>query len=273
MTDLLVSSDARGVATLTLNRPARRNALDAALVTQIAETLHRLEADANVRILCVCGAGESFCAGADIEWLRRTADESEDANRADAEALARMMLRLDRFPKPTIAFVHGAAYGGGVGLVACCDIAIAADHASFCLSETRLGLIPAIIGPFVTRAIGARHARRLMLTAEKISAATARDIGLVHETASVDKATVLRERIIEALLRGAPGAQREAKCFISRCVDRPIDEALMRESAHMLAMLRLSDEGREGLGAFLEKRAPNWAAEGSICDVSQAADC
>jgi len=272
MPDLLLSSDARGVATLTLNRPERRNAFDDQVVALLTTSLRRVAADETVRILVIRGAGRSFSAGGDIEWMRRMSGASFEENLADAEALARMLGLLDSFPKPTIAFVHGAAYGGGVGLVACCDIAIATERASFCMSEARLGIIPAAIGPFVIRAIGARQARRLMLTAETISAARAREIGLVHEAAPEREANELLEGIAEALLRCAPGAQKEAKDFIARYASRTLDDGLAQESARILATLRASGEGREGLSAFLEKRVAKWVGGGSGVNVSQAAD-
>ncbi len=272
MPDLLLSTDVRGVATLTLNRPERHNAFDEALVAALSATFQQLAGNEAVRILVIRGAGKSFCAGGDIGWLRRMAGASFDENLDDAESLARLMRLLDGFPKPTLAFVHGAAYGGGVGLVACCDIAIATEHATFCLSEARLGILPAVIGPFVIRAIGARQARRLMLTAETISAASARAIGLVHQIAPAGEAEDVLAGIIEALLRCAPGAQEQAKAFVALCAGETIDDGLAQQSARLLATLRASSEGREGLSAFLEKRAPKWVGGGSEANVSQAAD-
>ena len=272
MTDLLLSLDARGVATLTFNRPERHNAFDDAVVALLTTTLRRLAGDEAVRILVIRGAGRSFSAGGDIEWMRRMSGASFEENLDDAEALARMLGLLDRFPKPTIAFVHGAAYGGGVGLVACCDIAIATERATFCMSEARLGIMPAVIGPYVIRAIGARQARRLMLTAETIPAARAREIGLVHEAAPESAANEMLGGIVEALLHCAPGAQKQAKAFIASCAGRSIDEGLAQESARLLAALRAAGEGREGLSAFLEKRFPNWVGGGGEANVPQAAD-
>ena len=272
MTELLLTADSRGVATLTLNRPERRNAFDEAVVAQLTGALRKLAEDDAIRVLVIRGAGRSFSAGGDIEWMRRMSGSSFEENLKDARALAEMMGLLDSFPKPTIAFVLGAAYGGGVGLVACCDIAIATDSASFCMSEARLGIIPAVIGRFVIRAIGARQARRLMLTAETISAARARSIGLVHEVAPVEMASDLLAGVVEALLRCAPGAQTQAKAFIARDACRTDNDGLAEESAHLLATLRASSEGREGLSAFLEKRVPKWACGESGGDVSQAAD-
>jgi len=256
--DLLESIDERGLATLTLNRPERHNAFDGELVAHLSDALRRLDAQEDVRIVLIRGEGHSFSAGADVDWLKRMSAASFDENLADANALAELMHRLDRLSKPTIAFVHGAAYGGGVGLAACCDIVIATERASFCLSEAKLGIIPAVIGPFVIRAIGARQARRYFLTAEVIFAQAARDIGLVHEAASEEAAPALCEKVVAALLRCAPGAQAEAKSLVSQCEGRAIDDDLARETARRIAARRASLEGREGLKAFLEKRPPSW---------------
>jgi methylglutaconyl-CoA hydratase len=258
MDDLLLSTDGRGVATLALNRPERRNAFDDALIAHLREALKELEAREDVRVVVIRGNGDAFCAGGDIGWMRRVSAASFAENLADAEALANLMLALDRLSKPTIAYVDGAAYGGGMGLVACCDIAVATERARFCLSEAKLGLIPAAIGPFVTRAIGARRARRLMLTAETISAGTASELGLVHEVASSEAAPRVIERIVSALLACAPGAQADAKSFLASCEGGPIDADLMWDAARRLAQRRASPEGLEGLSAFLEKRPPSW---------------
>jgi methylglutaconyl-CoA hydratase len=256
--DLLESIDERGVATLTLNRPERHNAFDGDLVTHLTAALRRLDAQGDIRVVIIRGNGHSFSAGADVDWLKRMAAASFDENLADASALAGLMHGLDLLSKPTIAFVHGAAYGGGVGLAACCDIVIATERASFCLSEAKLGIIPAVIGPFVVRAIGARRARRYALTAEVIFADVAREIGLVHETASEQEAPVLCDKIVAALLRCAPGAQAEAKSLIALCEGRAIDDEMTRETVKRIAKRRASPEGREGIEAFLEKRSPSW---------------
>lgn len=258
MSVIIETTDARGVATLTLNRPERRNALDQTLVAETIAALRRLEARPDVRIVTLTGAGQSFCAGGDIEWMRRMANESVEANERDALLLAELMHGLDRLGKPTLAVVQGQAYGGGVGLAACCDIAIAAATATFCLSEVRLGITPSVIGPFVMRAIGARQARRYFLTAEVVSAARAAEIGLVHEVVEAGELIALRERIVDALLAGAPGAQAEAKASVFLYEKHPIDDELARETAKRIAERRASPEGREGFGAFLEKRPPVW---------------
>jgi methylglutaconyl-CoA hydratase len=258
MRDLIETIDARGVATLTLNRPARRNALDDALIATMSEALVRLDASSEIRIVAIDANGPSFCAGGDIGWMRRMAEASAAENRVDALALAALLTALDTLSKPTLALVHGAVYGGGVGLVACCDIVLAADNARFCLSEVRLGLVPAIVGPFILRSIGTRHARRLILTAEEMPVAEALRIGLVHRIASEDQMELERDAMIEALLAGAPGAQRDAKSLLALYAQHPLDAELMKLAAHSLADRRASPEGREGLNAFLEKRPAVW---------------
>ncbi len=268
MSDLLESIDARGVATLTLNRPQRHNAFDDALIAALTATLKRLDGQSGVRIVVLEGAGENFCAGADLAWMKRAGLNDFEANLADAEALAELMHSLDSLSKPTIAVIRGKVYGGGVGLVACCDVALASDKAIFCLSEARLGLIPAVIAPFVIRAIGARQARRYFMTAESYSAARANELGLVHEVMAEADLEPARDALIEALLSCAPGAQREAKALASFCAGRPIDAALARETARRIATRRASSEAREGLGAFLEKHLPSWRVDRNKSDVS-----
>ena len=260
MQDLIETIDARGVATLTLNRPVRRNALDGALIAQMSDALRRLDAQPDARIVVLTANGPAFCAGGDIDWMKRMADASLAENEADALALGKLLYALDTLSKPTIAQVHGAAYGGGVGLVACCDIVIAAESAFFCLSEVKLGLVPALVGPFVTRSIGARQARRFVMTAEEISAAEALRIGLVHLVAADGEFPMACDRIIDALLKSAPGAQSEAKSLIARYERCGIDDELMQEASRILARRRASPEGREGLSAFLENRPAAWRA-------------
>jgi methylglutaconyl-CoA hydratase len=258
MANLLEYIDSRGVATLTLNRPDRRNALDGPLVDALRTSLVRLDVRTDVRLVVIAASGETFCAGADIEWMSRRAGDTQERNEVDALALAELLRVLDLLSKPTIALVHGAVYGGGVGLVACCDVALASERARFCLSEVRLGVIPAIVGPFVVRSIGQRQARRFALTAELIFADKALEIGLVHEVCGEKKLQTACESVIEMMLRAAPGAQAEAKSVMARCYARPIDDELMKEVANRLALRRASDEGREGLSAFLEGRPPSW---------------
>ncbi len=257
--DLIESRDERGVVTLTLNRPHKRNAFDAALVAALTRTLRRLDSDPDVRLVILTGAGENFCAGGDIDWMREAARATPDDNERDAMALGEMFDALATISRPTLALVQGAAFGGGVGLVACCDIAVAAKSAKFSLSEVRLGLIPAVVGPYVVRAIGARRARALFLTAEIVGADCAFHIGLVHEVANPGLSGA-RDRLVEALLLGAPGAQAAAKCLVALCEGRPIDEGLVRDTARLLAERRASAEGAAGMSGFLEKRRPDWRA-------------
>ena len=255
MTDILEQVDARGVATVTLNRPDRHNAFDDALIAALTSTLGRLGADPAVRVVVLASAGRSFCAGADAEWMRRVARHDHEANLADARAVAGLMHTLDRLPKPTVARVQGSAFGGGVGLVACCDVAVAAERATFCLSEVKLGLTPATISPYVIGAIGARQARRYFQTAEVFSAARAHAIGLLHEVVPEDGLTAAVEAMTQALLLGAPGAQAEAKDLVFLCGG---DATLGEETSRRIADRRASAEGQEGLSAFLEKRPPAW---------------
>jgi methylglutaconyl-CoA hydratase len=255
---LLEDIDARGVVTVTLNRPELHNAFDDALIARLTHALATLGADPAVRAIVLRGAGKSFSAGADLDWMRRMAGYTREQNQQDAEALARLMHTLDRLPKPVIAAVQGPAYGGGVGLVAACDIAIASEKASFCLSEVKLGLIPSAISPYVVAAIGPRQARRYFLTAEVISATQARTIGLVHEVVPPDALDGAVASVLQALLDGAPIAQAEAKDLVFLTASCAVDEALMVETGRRIAERRDSAEGREGLSAFLAKRAPSW---------------
>lgn len=260
MTALLQSVDANGVATLTLNRPDKRNALDSELIGLLKDALEELGVRTDVRIITLEGAGDYFCAGGDIGSMLRVAQNASSANEEDALALARMLHALDTAPKPTIALAKGVVVGGGVGLLACCDIVIAADDASFSLNEVRLGLLPAIVAPFLIRAIGLRQLRRYALTAERFSAAEAQMLGLVHRVSPRLEVGLAHAAIVADLLRGAPGAQADVKSFFAECHDRGVDTELLREAAHRLAARRSSAEAQEGLRAFLEKRAPNWVA-------------
>jgi len=257
MTDtVLLSTDSRGVATLTLNREDKHNAFDDAVVAELTAKLKRVEADPAVRVVVLTGVGKTFSAGGDLNWMRAMAKFSEKENMEDALKLAELMETLDTLKKPTIARVQGPAYGGGVGLVACCDVAIASESAKFALTEVRLGLIPAVISPYVIAAIGAREARRYFLTAEIIEAKTAYDMGLVHEVVTPDILDETVGIIVTALLKGGPKAILAAKAFIAeQAGDR---RALKKKTAQLIAELRASPEGQEGLSAFLEKRSPNW---------------
>ncbi|MDA8256229.1 MAG: enoyl-CoA hydratase/isomerase family protein [Betaproteobacteria bacterium] len=248
-----------GVAIITLNRPERHNAFDDALIAELSDAIDRMAADPAVRVLVISSTGKSFCAGADLNWMKRAAGYSSEENLRDARALAGMLRRLAHCPKPTVARIQGPAYGGGVGLVACCDVAIATYDAEFSLTEVKLGLIPAVISPHVIAAIGERHARRYMLTAERFSAAEAYRIGLLHEMVSDEEALdeALGE-IIDALLKNGPRAIAECKELIQAVAWKPLSDAILDDTAQRITRLRASEEGREGMSAFLEKRKPNW---------------
>jgi len=247
-----------GVATVTLARPDVHNAFNETLIGELTRTLRTLGADARVRAIVLAGQGRSFCAGADLHWMKRMAGYGHAENVADAMALATMLQTLATVAKPTIARVHGAAFGGGVGLVAACDIALAAEGATFSLSEVRLGLIPAAIGPYVIEAIGPRAARRYFLTAERFDAAEALRIGLVHEVVSADALDARVDALLGTLRAAGPGAQAAAKDLIRAVALRPIDAAVIADTAERIAAQRASAEGREGVAAFLGKRAPAW---------------
>jgi methylglutaconyl-CoA hydratase len=249
------------VAHITLNRPALHNAFDDRLIAELTARLSELGEDAAVRAVTLTGAGRSFSAGADLNWMRRMADYSEEENLADARALELLLHTLDELAKPTLAIVNGAAIAGGMGLVAACDIAIAADHAVFGLSEVRLGLIPAVISPYVVQAIGVRACRRYFLTAERFDAATAHTLGLVHEIVPAVELETRARALLDELLAGGPEALAEAKSLL-RLVQR-LDGSLRGEAtARAIALRRASAEGREGIQAFLAKRAPGWRAGG-----------
>lgn len=248
------------VAVVALCRPDVHNAFNDTLIAELTHALRVLDADPAVRVVVLTGQGRSFCAGADLEWMQRMAGYGQAENLADAGALAGMLATLARMGKPTIARVHGAAFGGGVGLVACCDIAIAAEEATFALSEVRLGLVPATIGPYVIEAIGAREARRYFLTAERFDAAEAQRIGLVHEVVPADELDGRIETLVEALLQAGPMAQAAAKALIRAVADRPPDDAVIADTVQRIAAVRASPEGREGVSAFLERRQPAWVA-------------
>ena len=246
------------VARITLNRPEVRNAFDEVLIEELTTALERIERDARPRLLILQAAGSSFSAGADLNWMRRTADASWDENFADAKRLGQLMQTLDQLALPTLAQIQGAALGGGVGLIAACDIAVAADTAFFAFSEVKLGLIPAVISPYVVAAIGARAARRYFLTGERITADEARRIGLVHEIVAPERLEKRIAELAEMLLANAPQAVRMAKQLLRVPRRVAIDNGLIEELARRTAEQRASAEGKEGVSAFLEKRKPDW---------------
>lgn len=250
--------DGRGAATIWLNRPEVHNAFDDTLIATLTQELRRIEADPKVRVVVLAGRGKSFSAGADLNWMKRMAGYTEAENRRDAEGLAELLRTLNFLNKPTIAAVQGNAYAGGVGLVACCDIAFAVEKASFALTETRLGLIPATIGPYVAAAIGERAARRYFLTAEAFTAAEAHRIGLVHEVCKADHLPILVAQVIDTLVACGPNALAAAKDLIWRVGRAPVDAGMIADTARRIAEIRVSPEGREGIASFLEKRKPKW---------------
>jgi methylglutaconyl-CoA hydratase len=260
MTDAIQTTvDGNGRATVTLNRPDIHNAFDDTLIARLTETFESLGKRDDVRVVVVAANGKSFSAGADLGWMRRMANYSEAENRADAEQLARLIHVLDSLAKPTVARVQGAAIGGGVGLVAACDVAVASDAASFALSEVRLGLIPAVISPYVIGAIGPRQARRYMLTAERFDATEAKRIGLVHAMVPAVELDATVDAVVAALLLGGPEAVRESK-MLARDVGGSPNESVRADTARRIARLRASPEGKEGVSSFLEKRKPRWQA-------------
>jgi methylglutaconyl-CoA hydratase len=248
------------VATLRLNRPDVHNAFDDVLIAALTAELRRIDLLPQVRVIVLAASGTSFSAGADLNWMRRMATSSRVENLRDALALAGLMRTLDGMTKPTVARIQGAAFGGGLGLVACCDIAIAGSTAVFSLSEVRLGLIPAVISPYVIAAIGERAARRYFLTAERFDATEARRIGLVHEVVDGSALDEAVAKVVGQLLQGGPQALAAAKKLIADVGRRPMSDALADETAQRIAAIRVDKEGQEGLAAFFEKRGPDWTA-------------
>ena len=247
-------------AILVLNRPEIRNAFDDALIANLTKTLKKLDADDSVRAVVLMGAGTAFCAGADLNWMKRMAGYTLEQNTKDAKALATMLKVLDRMSKPTIARVHGPAIAGGVGLVAACDIAVGTVDAEFALTESKLGLSPATISPYVIRAIGERMAHRYFLTAEKFSAAEAYRIGLLSELCLPDELDNKINELLGHIVSGARSALAEIKDLIRAVSRGPIDDAMIDDTARRIARIRVSKEAREGIAAFLGKRQPAWVA-------------
>lgn len=252
---LILSVDKRGVCTLTLDRPDKHNALNRELIEVLTKALVEIENEPGVRVVVITGSGESFCSGADLQWMAESVNYSDKENQADAMALSRLMSTLYGLSKPTIALINGHAFGGALGLVACCDIAIAVSGALFSFSEVRLGLTPAVISPYIVNAIGARQAKRLFLTAERFSAEQALDYGLVHQLTVETLIEPAVEAQIGRLLKAGPQAITESKALVQQLVEGKHDAESL---AALIARLRASDEGQEGLKAFLEKRPPNW---------------
>ncbi|UXI67089.1 enoyl-CoA hydratase/isomerase family protein [Tahibacter amnicola] len=263
MSPSIVVSRRGHVAEIRLARPAVHNAFDEHLIAQLTEALAAVDGDPEIRIVVLTGEGASFSAGADLQWMRSMAGADEAENRADSQRLAALMRTLNYLSKPTIARVNGAAYGGGVGLIACCDIAVGVEGAKFSLSEVKLGLVPAVISPYVVAAIGARQARRWFVTGEVFDAAQAQRLGLLHEVVKPEALDEAVDRLVHWLGKGGPRAQAEAKALALRIGGMQSEEqqATDLENAALIARLRVSAEGQHGLSAFLEKRAPDWAKE------------
>ena len=252
----------QGVAVIWLNRPDVRNAMSAELIAELTDAVGAAAEDDDVRAIVLAGRGKAFCAGADLNWMKEASQYGPAGNRADAGKLATLLRTIAEAPKPTVARVHGPAFAGGLGLVAACDIAIASYDAKFCLTEVRIGLIPAMISPYVIRAMGARAASRWFLSAEVFDGAEAYRMGLVQEIAPAEELDAAVNTMLGQLLLGGPAAQAATKRLIREVTGRPVDDALVADTAGRIATARASDEGREGIASFLEKRRPGWQAQG-----------
>ncbi|MFG1180763.1 enoyl-CoA hydratase/isomerase family protein [Xanthobacter sp. V7C-4] len=248
-----------GVAVITLDRPEVRNAFDDALILALTRAYDAAAVDPQVYAVLLKANGPTFCAGADLNWMRRMAAYSRQENLADAMALATLMRTIDLCPKPTLVRVHGSAFAGATGLIAASDIVVAVPEAEFAVTEVRIGLIPSVISPYLVRAMGARQARRYCLTAERFSAETARTLGLVHEVVDAEELDAAIVRHLKALKAASPGAMAATKALIA-AVDRPFDQTVLQDTARRIADQRVSADGREGVSAFLEKRKPTWGA-------------
>lgn len=272
--DVLCEIDANGIATLILNRVGKKNVFDDSMIESLIHYIDTLAAIPTIRCLLLRANGTHFSAGADLHWMQSMAVKSVKENHQDAQQLAHLMQTLDTFPHPTIAVVQGCAFGGALGLICCCDIVIAQSDSQFCLSEVKLGLIPATIGPYVCRAIGVRYARRYMLTAERIDANKAQHIGLIHlivDTEAKAKANAKEYRLeqqitqlTQAILNNSPAALQQAKTLCHTCENQPIDKKLIKYTSHLIADIRVSEQGQEGLSAFFDKRQPSWCTNTKI---------
>ncbi|WP_019672216.1 enoyl-CoA hydratase/isomerase family protein [Psychrobacter lutiphocae] len=257
MNTLLVEKN-NHIATVTLNRPDKRNAFNDDVIAELDEVFTRLGQDDEVRAIVLTGTGKAFCAGADLNWMRAMADYSREENLADADKLAQMLKVIYSCPKPTLAAIQGDVYAGGIGLVAACDVAIAVDSAKFCLSEVRLGLVPATISPYVIRAMGARAAHRYFLTAEVFDAVEAHRIGMIHECVPADELDSTVAAIAKKLCNNSPNAVKVCKQLLQSVAGEIIDDELIEQTVEGIADIRASIEGKEGVQSFLQKRKPNW---------------
>ncbi len=255
---ILFDIDNRGVATVTLNRADKHNAFDDTIIADLTAVFTRLERNDKARLMVLAANGKNFSAGGDLNWMKRMVDYSHEENRADAKNLAIMLNTLNNLSVPTIARVQGAAFGGAVGLVSCCDMAVANQEASFCLSEVKVGIAPATISPYVVAAMGSRASRRYFLTAERFSSAQALALGLISEVAHTEQLDFVIEKLIGTILANSPNAVKTSKQLIRKVEHQEIDDDLMDYTSEVIASLRVSKEGQEGLSAFFEKRAPSW---------------
>lgn len=258
MDKVITDIDDLGVARVRLNNPDKHNAFDDEIIGDLTEAFIAIADNSNVRVMVLASEGKSFSAGADLEWMKRMASYSYDENLRDASALALMLKTLNEIPQPTIARVQGATFGGAVGLVSCCDMAVAASAASFSLSEVKIGLVPATISPYVIAAIGQRAARRYFVTAERFDAHRAMEIGLVNEVVDAEQLDQEIHRLIDALLANGPEAIITAKRLVIDIAGKVIDQQLIDSTCETIAAIRVSEQGQEGLQAFLEKRKPHW---------------
>ena len=250
------------VASVHLNRPDVRNAFNEAVIAELRDTFTQLGADTQLRAIVLGGHGKAFCAGADLAWMRAMADYSWEQNRADAQALADMLWTVYSCPVPVVGRIHGDCYAGGVGLAAVCDVLVASDAANFCLSEAKLGLLPGTISPYVIRALGEQASRRYMVTAERFTATQAHALGFVHEVCPADALDTKVDEVVAALVANGPMAARACKRLVQDVAGQPITTALREDTARRIADIRASDEGREGVQAFLGKRKPAWLEPG-----------
>ena len=258
MNKVITQIDSRGIAQVTLNNPDKHNAFDDQMIIQLTEAFHTVAANPDVRIMLLKSEGKSFSAGADLEWMKRMASYSYQQNLNDARALAAMLKALHQMPIPTIARVQGAAFGGAIGLISCCDIALASSNASFALSEVKIGLVPSTISPYVIAAIGERHAKRYFMTAERFDTNTALQISLVHEAVEEQFLDDKVEQLITAILSNGPEAVVAAKQLVFAISGKAIDSSLIEHTCEVIAGIRVSAQGQEGLSAFLDKRKPHW---------------
>jgi methylglutaconyl-CoA hydratase len=261
MSSTLQIERAGAVARVFLDRPEVRNAFNDGVIAELTDAFRGLAADPSLRAVVLGGHGKAFCAGADLAWMRQMADYDWERNRADAQALADMLFAVWSCPVPVVGRIHGDCYAGGVGLAAVCDVLVAAEGLHFCLSEAKLGLLPATIGPYVVKAMGEQAARRYFVTAERFDAATAKAIGFVHEVVAPEALDAKVDELVAAIVANGPAAVRACKRLVMDLAGRPVTDELRADTARRIADIRASDEGREGVQSFLNKRKPGWLAD------------